>query len=72
MTVEKNKRNKQEKEVTCHVLHLNGLVKDLVPLVGLKGHRRVVLREAVRNLSIARPTHLEANPSVATTNKDDH
>lgn len=51
--------------MTCHVLQLNGLVKDLAPLVGLEGNSGVILGEAVRNLAIAGSTHLEANPPVA-------
>lgn len=55
----------QETQETCHVLQLNGLIKDLVPLVGLHAHGGVVLRQAGRNRSVAGATHLEANPPVA-------
>lgn len=55
----------RENELTCHMLHLNSLIKNLVPLVGLKGDAGIILRQAVRNLTVTRATHLEANPSVA-------
>lgn len=56
---------RQENEVTCHMLPLKSLIKSLVPLVGLEAHRSFILSQAVRNLTVTRATHLEANPSVA-------
>lgn len=47
------------------MLHLNGLIKNLVPLVGLKTDRGIILSQATRSLTVTRTTHLEANPSVA-------
>lgn len=56
---------REKNEVTCHMLPLNSLIKNLVPLVGLKANRGIILSQAVRNLTVSRATHLEANPSVA-------
>lgn len=56
------------------MLHLHSLFKNLVPLVGLKADRGIILSQAVRKLTVARATHLKANPSVAKkkmTKKDE-
>lgn len=47
------------------MFHLNSLIKNLVPLVGHKAARGIILSHAVRNVTFTRTTNLKANPSVA-------
>jgi len=57
---------KTDVQATCHVLRLD-VAEAPMSLVGLKVHRGVVLRQAVRDLNVAAATHLKAYPSVANS-----